>query len=345
MSSISKNRNYGIEALRIFSMFLIVLLHIVDSGKIHGFGTQTNHYFSVFFLVIGYCSVNLYALISGYVGYTDEEKPYRFQKFIPLWLQVAFYSVLFTMIGMILDGDLSKRELFNACLPFFKGRYWYFTAYVPLFFLIPFLNKMVRGCSKKECGILSLALVGFFSFVAFFNDLFYLNKGFSFLWLTVLYVLGACIKKCDLVSKIKPYLLWLGVVLSLFATWFGRIFVKGYATMLLNFLSPTLLLASVCILLLFANMKVSDVSAKIVSFFSSSTFSVYLIHCHPVIWNQFIVGKFTPIASKPLLVYLGCIFGIAIAIYLGATLVDKIRMILFFLGNKLVQACKRKKNA
>ena len=63
-------RNYGIDILRIVSMIFICMLHILGQGGILlKTEPQSVNYFSSWFLeIFAYCSVDCYALISGYVG-------------------------------------------------------------------------------------------------------------------------------------------------------------------------------------------------------------------------------------------------------------------------------------
>lgn len=62
-------RNYGIDLLRLVSMFLIVVLHSLSRGALVGVSPFNIHY-EVGFLIeaLTYCAVNCFALISGYVG-------------------------------------------------------------------------------------------------------------------------------------------------------------------------------------------------------------------------------------------------------------------------------------
>ena len=72
MEQLTAKRNYGIDALRIVSMFMIVILHTLGHGGILS---------SVSIFSGKYCAVNCYALISGYVGINSK---YRYSKIISL---------------------------------------------------------------------------------------------------------------------------------------------------------------------------------------------------------------------------------------------------------------------
>ena len=62
-------RNYGLDALRMLAMFMIVILHILNQGGIlNASGRFTSQYEEGWLLQIAsICAVDVYALSSGYV--------------------------------------------------------------------------------------------------------------------------------------------------------------------------------------------------------------------------------------------------------------------------------------
>ena len=89
-------KNYGIDALRILSMFMVTILHVLTQGGIlNASGRFTSQYEVVWLLqTMAFCAVNVYALISGYVWVYAK---YRYRNLMELWLQVFFiqYQLLF----------------------------------------------------------------------------------------------------------------------------------------------------------------------------------------------------------------------------------------------------------
>ena len=63
------NRNYGIDLLRILSMFMVVLLHVNNFGGLLGHydANSLGYVFVWFSEAFAICAVNVYAMISGYV--------------------------------------------------------------------------------------------------------------------------------------------------------------------------------------------------------------------------------------------------------------------------------------
>ena len=133
---------------------------------------------SVFFSIvslnhtISICAVNCFALISGYL-LTDGKK--RWNKLAGLWVEVCFYYAFFAVLFNIVFPQ--KVTLLSVCKSFFPistNQYWYFTAYVGLFFLMPTLNAIVTSCSEQEFKKDIFNVVLLFSLYAFFikDDIF-----------------------------------------------------------------------------------------------------------------------------------------------------------------------------
>ena len=104
-------RNTGIDFLRILAMFYVVMLHTLGHGGILGsLSAQNQSYNIVWFLEIwAYSAVDIFALISGFVGYREEEKPIKYSSYILLWVQAIFYGVVSALIVLFLH-----REDFRA---------------------------------------------------------------------------------------------------------------------------------------------------------------------------------------------------------------------------------------
>lgn len=98
-----KLRYEGIDLLRIISMLMVVVLHILGIGGVieNTVENTSNYYISNFMEHFCFCAVNLYALITGFVYI---KATYRFHKIVSLWCEVFFYSFLITIIFLLLPG-------------------------------------------------------------------------------------------------------------------------------------------------------------------------------------------------------------------------------------------------
>ena len=250
-------RNHGIELLRIFAMLLAAVLHILKKGGVITASEGNLAAYSTVWLLeaAAYCAVNCYALISGYVGYSDRPKPLRLARCIELWLQVVFYSVIITTVYCIAGvGSVGVSDFADAFLPVTSKQYWYFTAYIGMFFFIPLLNALVRRLNRRALVSLCIMLIAVFSlydtFASFWKkDPLALVGGHSPLWLGVLYIFGAAMKKLrvpESMSSKKALLIYASaaVFTALFKITGDRLlrFVPG--SLFVRDTSPTVLLCA-----------------------------------------------------------------------------------------------------
>lgn len=339
-----ENRNYGLDLLRILSMFMIVNLHVLGQGgamvKIVG---RPEAYYAAWFLeTCAYCAVDLYGLISGYVGVDSKYRPARI---LELWFQVFFYSAGITLLyrifapGLLVDGSLWK-----AIFPVSWKTYWYFSSYVGVFFLMPYLNKMVNSLTEKEVKRLAVTLFLVFSAgtaVPKVNsvDFLQLIGGYSFAWLLVLYLFGACLKKCSFRRwKNSRYILaYFGLVTF---SWLFKILVENYTRkiygeakfgrLFTGYATPTIFLSAVCLFLMFENLKIKNESVqKWIAFASPLAFSVYLIHTQPQIWANVMKGAFSEFRYLPCWAIIPASLVAAVLIYVICSMIDIVRKWLF----------------
>ena len=69
----ASEHNYGIDLLKITAMMFICVLHVCTQGGLASslsLSSSPDNYRMVFFLEsLTFCAVNVYAMVSGYVGY------------------------------------------------------------------------------------------------------------------------------------------------------------------------------------------------------------------------------------------------------------------------------------
>ncbi len=353
-----RTRNYGVDLLRILAMLLIVIYHLIGHGGIRDATVVANAgQFAVvwFFEVLAYCGVNIFALISGYVGYKEDDFRTKYSNIIMLWLQVFFYGVLFLVIEFLLTPEtIGLKTIAGSVLPVAFGEYWYFSAYFGVFLLSPILNRIVfysDAGMKYFVGI----IVVFFSFYSTiagrFSDPFGLNNGHSFLWLLVLYLLGAWIKKCQSSDKIRTKHLLVILLICFLVTWLIKLVCSfmlaplmgdsfhSVGNLLIYYLSPTTLGIALCSLMLFCKFNISSVFIRIVKVISPLTFGVYIIHEDLYVKELFIMDKFSFIAKLSVWKVPLAIVGYAGAVFLICCCIEWCRGIIFkiFKIRKLVE--------
>lgn len=335
-----QERNYGIDLLRMVAMFLVVILHILGQGGVLGYVyPHTGQYLAGWYLEIAaMASVNLYALISGYVGVHSK---FRVTNIVVLWLQVFFYSFGIAALFAIIRPELcSSADLVEYAFPVITRKYWYFSAYFCLFLFIPLLNAGVNALSKQTLKRIVIAMVLVFSVASsaakeMSQDPFTLVSGYTGIWLIILYVVGAYIGKYGMWEKVpQPVLpgIFLGCAALSLAI---RVVVRDLTEtayivkFLTSFISPFVVLGSIALLLFFSRLQYGKIAKKVIAFLSPAAFGVYIIHVHPLIWDHVMKNRFTFIAELSPLAFTGVVLLCAFGVYLGCSLLDLLRHAVF----------------
>lgn len=345
-------RNSGVDLLRIISMIMIVILHLLGHGGIlKEYDVFTaGHYLTWVLEIIAYCAVNCYALISGYVGINSK---FRYSNLLSLCINVVFYTLIITsLFGIFSPGSVNAQTFKKAVFPYAYNVYWYFAAYFCMYFFIPFFNHLINTLKKGEATALVISLIFVFSLLPTIvqSDISHTFKGYSALWLGILYLIGAYIKKYDIGATVKKSKLIILYFVCILINCFSKFFVEygsvhlwknpQNSNMLISYTSPTVLATAVIMLILFSKFKHGKTSEKIISFFAPLTFGVYLIHDEPLIRSNFITDKMTFLTELNPALMIVSLIGISVAIWLVCSLIDKLRLE-FFKLIKVKQFCDK----
>ena len=329
----NKEKTYfhNLDLLRIVSMFMIVLTHILGKGGLRDAvdGRGDAYFFIVWFMqIFAYVAVNCYGLISGYIGLGSESK---LSKIALLWLQVLFYTLVITVCFNLFGYQLDGNDWLGAFFPVVTSQYWYVTAYFGLLVFKPLLDKGLRFISDKQLGQLVVGIFLVFSLVpALFNNKvleYSLSKGFGMTWLIILYILGAYLRRLDL-EKIKTSFL---LALYLFSSLITFLGMNGIGEIWFWYPSPSLVLASLAIFILFAKWKISGQGrlGALIAFLAPASFGVYLIHLHPLIEKHLLVDQFISLLHLEEWLLPLALFCLSFVIYLVSSLIERVRLWLF----------------
>jgi len=348
-----KEKNYGVELLRIVSMLFIVVLHVINfggisyhhSGMYFGLTAENMAHYKVMNIILAfcYCAVNCYALISGYVGCKSK---FRISKLISLWVTVVSINAIIYGITYAFSPEIAASyDIMRIFTPLTNDQYWYFTAYMGLLVIMPALNAAVNNIPKKQFGYM---LIGCFLFFVLFpssinKDLFYTHTGYSMLWLVLLYMTGAYFKLHF--RPQKKALLRTVCVLVYAASCLGLAFVRfGKEEVLLSqgggyvlyandyiYTSVYVVAASIALFVLFITINIRNkIAAKIIGFVSGTTFGIYLIHLNYIVFDHVITYRFAEVAllENPYKMAVG-IFVSALLVFALCSACEKVRLLLF----------------
>jgi len=119
--------------------------------------------------------------------------------------------------------------------------------------------------------------------------------------------------------------LFIAAITALFVflaySWKGDSFGDACAGIFAHYNSPFIVVSSLVVLLMFSKLHVQS---KVINYLSSSAFAVYLIHAHPLLWDEYL-NLFPPIYAKyPNLLGVLLMMLVAIIIFFLCIAIDKI---------------------
>lgn len=318
-------RNYGIDLLRIVLMFMVCMLHTLGQGGILKNCEEGSVKYAVFYLieVMCYCAVDAFALISGYMA---SNKPANHSKIVEMWFQVLFYSLAVTLIlsRLSVGKALKINEIFKAMFPVISGYYWYFTAYVALFFAMPVINFCIFKINENSAKKMLLIVFFLYTIIGLIKDPFKTKGGYSAIWLIVLYCAGGLSKKAEIFKNKKTSTLVLFWFACIALTWALKVFAK--LDMFCKYVSPTVLLSGLLMVVIFSRLRLKGTIIKKIS---PLAFGIYLFQLNKIIWKYVIKNHAAFAADMNIFYGVLCSFAIALAIFAAGLAVEYIRTLLF----------------
>ena len=359
-----KQRNVGIDLIRILAMYGIILNHILYQGK--GLSKYKQYVKELLLLhSLSFWHNDGFVLISGVIGY----KSNKYSNLLYLWLETIFYSVgIHLYFQKFKKNSIIIEKLSIEFFPVVYDRYWYFTQYFGMFLFLPIINKGIASLTKYEHKLIVISTLGIFTFWRHYKnpkkDIFYLNRGYSSLWFITFFITGSYIGKYNInYSGKKRYFfcficlfIYICCIIFYYKLINNQLYNRNgsYGKELLLFLKYFInidldgffkVIQSISISLFFLNIQYNKYLSKIICFIGPLTFGVYLIHIHLIIDRNIISKIFKndnsnlSLSSSIILVLLKDlkIFGICIIIeYIRNIIFNflKIKKICIFLENK-----------
>jgi len=291
----SKSRMANLELLRCVAMMMVVVLHYLGKGNLLADLTVENMGVvgTVAWVLEAFCivAVNLYMLISGYFLC---ESSFKLSRLLGLWVQIWTYSVAVGLVavavGLVPAGEFTTYYLLQLIFPVSMGHYWFMTAYVFLYLLLPFVSVAVKRMTKRQLQItLGFLLFAFCLTKSILPVRLEMDaKGYDCLWYLCVFLTAAYIRKFGipfLQKKGRGALLYVAVVLLIFTgtMCLHLIYVKtGSLGLMLkvlieyNHVLP--FLASVGLFTAFLRLNLSGKQARAVCRVAPYTLGVYLLH-------------------------------------------------------------------
>lgn len=329
-----KERNLGIELMRIICLLMIMSNHIICHGwviqSVHA-GTWKHEILNVIRTVTP-AGMFGFTLISGYVGVHGR---FRYSSLVLQWLRMWVFSVFFTVLAAVLvPGSVSGEEWKMSLFPTLHSLFWYYSAYLGCSMIMPMVRMAMRRIGFRAASahmIIVLLMVAVLPCI-FDTDAFLVGPWQGAMWLLLMYLTGAYFGWFKPHERMKMPVLWAFAIVSamllagtdLVAQRLGIGWIQrgtaGYNT--------RLVLASLSMLLLFTRLKVRC-CRKLITWLGGASFGVYVLHEHPQI------RKYTISKHAYRLAYLGnveIVIGVvlcAAVLYVACAIVDSLRQKIF----------------
>ena len=328
------DRQSNFELLRIFAMFLIVLHHCNCHGVFSYLQSNpsitymSNELISFFLSSGGKIGVSLFVMVTGYFSCT---KDFKIKKWLDVYLQTLFFSVLILMSWFFISPEQAQNTIQYAVIPFVHNSYWFITAWLLLYLFSPALNVISQKLPSRTIRYyLLLGTVLWIILPAFgMKALEYSNL----IYFMYLYLLGAAIK-LNHISLSKKQLLWLVLAVFCFTLiivstkiFFSNENLNLWETSRYTLLySPYTLIVSVYIFYLFKDWEIKSSYAN---WIASSMFGVYLLHDNGLVrpWLWHTILKIDTYMNSPFFIIIS-IFA-SLCVFTTCIIIDKILSVFY----------------
>ena len=331
-----EKRNGAIDLIRFLAMLGVVSLHVFAAVNTYEINIRFTFVTRIIYTLI-YCSVNIFAIISGYL-YLG--KRIKLKSLIDIYAATLFWCILLTVLAKVWCGTLGMREFITYIFPYSTDRLWYITCYTFCFVMIPFMNVLIEKLSKTEFNTLLIVLFFLLSITSTFSfgDRFHIvSNGYSGFWLCYMFLWGGYFQKYGfptLKTKNAILIMLSNAIMMLVSVYILERILSSNSSKLLTFYmysSPLIVVNSLLLFKLlmerFENVKTN----KPVSWLSSVSLGVYLIHAHPFILDRVLIFDNFKMAlgDQSWAVWLLSSLILIILIYLFCGLLEQIRKCIF----------------
>ena len=286
-----KERNCGIDLLKIVLAFMVITIHIHANGTgqvLLYSTTQQWKALATFVTFLCYPAVNTYILITGYYSYKAKiELKGVIRSLSRLWLSALFFSLFGYAISIASGNAFNPLDLIKRFFPITRGVWWFYTVYFALMLLSPFINKMLDSINVGDHRMLLAILILMLSILPIFvnwEGQIGSNYGYSLIWFIALYVTGAYLQRIKSLDtkNIKNFLVSIGIYVAATISIYivPKVFsIIGISINLAMYNSVCVYIQAIALFISFGNIRLSKGMTKIVGSISGLALASYLLHC------------------------------------------------------------------
>lgn len=290
-----KKRMANLELLRCVAMMMVVVLHYLGKGGLLPdlTGKSLGSAGMAAWLMESFCivAVNVYMFISGYFLCTSH---FKLSRLITLWLQLWLYSVTFGVLGVltgvVTETTVDTHYFLTLFFPVSMGHYWFMTAYIFLYLLLPFAGTAVRKMTKQQMQLAVVILLLIFcvlkSVLPFRLEMD--AKGYDCLWYLCVFMAAAYIRRFGLPlleKKGRGLLLYIvcgllafGGTLTLREVYLRTGRLGRIVDICLEYNHIFAFLAALGLFMAFCRLRVNKKISGVINKIAPYTLGVYLLH-------------------------------------------------------------------
>ena len=295
VSEAQNKRMANLELLRCTAMMMVVVLHFLGKGgllpELTGKNMDACGVAAWVLETLSIAAVNVYMFISGYFL---SGSAFKLSRLIRLYLQVWVYSAglgLFgALSGLVEETTPDTHYFLTLIFPVTMGHYWFMTAYVFMYLLLPFVGMAVRQMTKRQLQTAAVLLFLVFSImksvlpVRLEMD----EQGYDCLWYLCVFVAAAYVRRFGvgfLDKKGRSFLLYVGSCGLILAGTFGlrAVYLRTGSLgrmlkMCLDYNHILPFLAAAGLFGVFKSIHIENKIANVINFVAPYTLGVYLLH-------------------------------------------------------------------
>lgn len=329
-----KERNYGIDLLKIVLAFMVIIIHINANGTGQVLAHATLQPWKSLITVVTflcYPAVNTYILVTGYYLY-DIKKNLKssVRSLSLLWLSVLFFSVFGYFVGVVFGNGFQTIELIKRFFPITRGVWWFYTVYFALVLISPFINKMIDAIDMWEHKMALLVLILILSILPGFvnwEGKIGSNYGYSLIWFIALYITGAYLKRRKIMENRSTKRFFLMMLIFGAATIALYLVPKilsliGISISFAMYNSIFVYTQAIALFITFGNISIPKALEKTVASISRLALASYLLHCQEdiekILWLKLNPSAYSNSVNIIFITVLLCIAVFVIGILLEA---------------------------
>lgn len=272
----NNNRKSNLELLKVVAIIMILILHYLNGGiggALNKTTNATNNYYIIRYIE-SFCiiAVNCFVLITGY--FMINKKSVKANKAINLIIISIFYSLIFYIMSILLKINVFSFNGLQTSLMVMYSPKWFIVAYIGLYLLIPYLNKIILGMNITQYKKFLLIIIIIFSIVpTLFPKVCYNDGGYGIINFVLLYFIGGYLRLHHKPLKSKIYYLAIYILCTLFTS----ILVIGnvWEYKWWNYNTIFNIVSSISLFLLFLKL---EFNSRIVNSLATFSLPIYIIH-------------------------------------------------------------------